>query len=176
VKRYVALVGFMASGKSTIGRGLARRLGCAFFDTDEIVVGKHGAVAQIFAAQGEAAFRQYEREALHEALSGAGGGVVALGGGALVLEENRALVEERAHRVFIKLSPESVRGRLQKSREVRPVLGRAPSLAQVVELYDRRFAQYAAADCVVDADGINGEQAVDAIVTWLRAKKIEIGP
>ncbi len=175
MKRYLALVGFMASGKSTIGRGLARRLGCEFFDTDEIVVREHGTVARIFRTEGEDAFRRYEQAAIGEALSGARGGVVALGGGALAHEENRKLVEERAHRVFIKVSPERVRSRLQKSREVRPLLGREPSLGEVVELYDRRLEHYGSADHVLDADRLSGEQAVDEILAWLRAKNIEIG-
>ena len=59
MKRHVALVGFMGAGKSTIGRKLARRLGRAFFDTDDLIVRTHGSVAAIFTREGEATFRQY---------------------------------------------------------------------------------------------------------------------
>ena len=58
MKRHLALVGFMGAGKSTIGRKLARELGCAFFDTDDLIVRAHGAIAAIFSSEGEAAFRR----------------------------------------------------------------------------------------------------------------------
>ena len=98
VKRHVALVGFMAAGKLTIGRRLAGELGCAFYDTDVLIVRAHGTVATIFADEGEAAFRRYEREAIVQVLSNGEGSVVALGGGALTSAKNRALLAEHAHR------------------------------------------------------------------------------
>ena len=61
MKRHVALVGFMAAGKSTVGKRLARRLKRAFFDVDDLVVREHGAVSDIFYNEGEAAFRRYEQ-------------------------------------------------------------------------------------------------------------------
>ena len=65
MKRHVALVGFMASGKSTIGRSSRARLRCAFFDTDELIVRAHGRdLVDIFYNEGEAAFRRYERDAV----------------------------------------------------------------------------------------------------------------
>ncbi len=57
MKRHVALIGFMAAGKSTIGKRLARKLGVAFYDSDELVVREHGAISEIFYNEGEAAFR-----------------------------------------------------------------------------------------------------------------------
>jgi shikimate kinase len=116
VKRHVALVGFMAAGKSTIGRRLARELGCEFYDTDVLIVRAHGAVAAIFAGEGEATFRRYEREAIAQVLSNGERSVVALGGGALTTPENRALLAEHAHRVFLKASPEQIFARVQKNR------------------------------------------------------------
>ena len=175
MKRYVALVGFMASGKSTIGRALARRLGCAFSDTDELVVHARGVtIAHIFEREGEAAFRAHERAAVREAFSG-NGGIVALGGGALCLQENCSLLAERAYGVFVKMSPQRIRMRLRRSREVRPLLGADPGLEAIAELYERHLPQYAAMDCVLEADGMSRERAVEEIVAWLRARKIAIG-
>src|SRR5271156_4463039 len=105
----------MGAGKSTIGRKLARELGCAFFDTDDLIVRAHGTIREIFSNQGEAAFRLYEREAIGNVLSAGDAGVVALGGGALTVAENRALLKERAHRIFLRSSPEQILRRLRRS-------------------------------------------------------------
>jgi shikimate kinase len=174
MRRHIALVGFMASGKSTIGKRLARKLKSAFFDTDDLVVREHGAVSDIFYNEGEPAFRRYEHAALEHVLETGAPGVVALGGGALTLDDNQKLLKKRAYRVFIKISPEQALERLRRSRWVRPLLGPTPSLAKIKELYTKRMPQYAHADYVVEADHLSTSQAVDNIIEWLHKKKIEI--
>jgi shikimate kinase len=174
VKRHVALVGFMAAGKSTIGRRLARELGCAFYDTDVLIVRAHGTVATIFADEGEAAFRRYEREAIVQVLSNGEGSVVALGGGALTSAENRALLAVHAHRVFLKASPEQILARVQRNRKRRPLLGARPTLDCIRELYDARLPDYAAADHVVEARRMSDREVLDDILLWLREKKIAL--
>jgi shikimate kinase len=171
MKRHVALVGFMASGKSTIGRKLARKLGWAFVDTDALVVRAHGPIAAIFANEGEAAFRRYEQAAMRAALDHAEARVIALGGGALTIAENRKLIEDRAYRVFIKLSPEQILARVRRSHEVRPVLGSAPTLARIRELYASRMANYASADLIVEASHRSDGKVIDEIVAWLSERK-----
>jgi shikimate kinase len=174
MKRHVALVGFMAAGKSTIGKKLARKLKCAFFDTDEIVSTDRGQISDIFYNEGEAAFRRYEQAAVARVLEEGDPGVIALGGGALTHEPTAKLLKKRAYRVFIKATPEQVHDRLHKSPRVRPLMGPAPTLARIKELYAKRMPQYAHSDCVVEADGLNTTQVVDSIVKWLHQKKIEI--
>lgn len=174
MKRHVALVGFMAAGKSTIGRKLARELGCAFFDTDALVVRTHGAIAEIFSSEGEEAFRRYEREAIEHVLTTGDSGVVALGGGALTLAENRALLKERAHRIFLKLSPEQIFQRVRSSRERRPLLGRRPTLAKIREIYEERLQHYADADHVVEAERLSDRAVLDEILRWLDERKIAL--
>lgn len=174
MKQHVALVGFMAAGKSTIGKKLARKLKCAFFDTDDLVVEEHGGVSDIFYNEGEKAFRNYEHAAIAHVLEDGQPGIVALGGGALTHEPTQKLLKKRAYRVFIKVTPEQVVERLRKSKRVRPLLGPTPSLSRIRELYTKRMPQYAHADLVVEADGMSTSQVVDAIVEWLHKKKIEI--
>jgi shikimate kinase len=164
----------MGAGKSTIGRKLARELGCAFFDTDDLVVHTHGAIPEIFSSQGEAAFRRYEQEAIGSVLSGADASVVALGGGALTIAENRALLKERAHRIFLRSSPEQILRRLRRSRERRPLLGARPTLAQIRELYDARLAHYADVDHIVEARRMSDRAILDDILQWLNEKKIAL--
>jgi shikimate kinase len=175
MKRHVALVGFMGSGKSTVGRRLARRLGCAFVDTDVVVSREHGPVPEIFAQEGEAAFRRYEEAAIRGALDTAEPAVLALGGGALTVAANRKLLASRAYRVFIRVSPEQVLARLRQARETRPLLGVTPTLAAIRELYEKRMAQYEAADHVVRADRLSGRQVLDDIVEWLQRSRITLG-
>jgi shikimate kinase len=173
MKAHVALVGFMASGKSTVGKRLARKLKCAFYDTDEIVVKQHGRVSDIFYNEGESAFRNYEHDALAHILEEEEPGIIACGGGALSFEPSAKLLKKRTHRIFIKVTPQLVLERLRKSRNVRPLLGPTPSLSKIKSLYTKRMPQYAHADHVIEADGMSSAQVVDAIVEWLHKKKIE---
>ncbi len=170
MKRHVALVGFMASGKSTIGRKLARKLGWTFRDTDTLVVRSHGPIPAIFEKEGEAGFRRYEHAAIADVLESAEPCVIALGGGALTVAENRSLLTDRAYRVFIKTSPEQILARVRRGREVRPMLGSRPTLSRVKELYARRMPAYENADHVIDATSRRDAEVVDAIVGWLREK------
>ncbi|MBV9717707.1 MAG: shikimate kinase [Candidatus Eremiobacteraeota bacterium] len=170
MKRHVALVGFMASGKSTIGRKLARNLNRHFVDTDALIVRAHGPIARIFSEQGEAAFRDFEHAALREALDTSEACVISLGGGALTKPENRRLLEEYADRVFIKMSPEQIFSRVLRSREVRPMLGASPTLARIQELYAKRMADYESADLIVDASHRSDADVIRGIVGWLRAR------
>ena len=173
MRQHVALVGFMASGKSTIGKRLARRLKCAFFDTDDLVVQQHGPISDIFYNEGEVAFRNYEHDALAHVVSEGEPGVVACGGGVLSYEPSAKLLKTRTFRVFIKVTPELVIERLRNSRNVRPLLGPTPTLARIKSLYTKRMPQYAHADLVVEADGMSTALVVGAIVEWLHKKKIE---
>ena len=97
--RPVALIGPMAAGKTSIGRKLASRLGRTFADTDRLVVLEHGPIPEIFAERGEAAFRHWEAQAVQHALTP--GTVVALGGGAVLDADTRALLREQATVVLV---------------------------------------------------------------------------
>ncbi|HLL71855.1 MAG TPA: shikimate kinase [Pyrinomonadaceae bacterium] len=89
----IVLTGFMCAGKTTVARALAARLGCAMLDTDEAIIEREGrTVASIIDADGEARFRRLESDALRDALRAGDARVIALGGGAWTIEENRALV------------------------------------------------------------------------------------
>ena len=174
MKRHIALTGFMASGKSTVGKKLARKLRTAFFDADDIIVAQHGEIAAIFAKEGEKRFREYEYAAIADVLENGEPGVIALGGGAVTNDKTLTLLKKRSYRVFIKASPEQILGRLRKSKQIRPLLGAAPTLADVNHLYTRRMPLYAHSDLVVEADGLTTTQVVDRIVQWMHHKHIEL--
>lgn len=174
MKRHVALTGFMASGKSTIGKKLARKMGLAFYDIDDMVVHDHGSIADIFYSQGEDAFRRYELAAIEEVIENKPPGIMALGGGAVTYEPTLKLLKKRSYRVFIKVPAEQILGRLRRSPRVRPLLGPTPSLNKVKELYTQRMPTYAHSDFTVEADDLASTQIVDQIADWMHKKKIEL--
>jgi shikimate kinase len=118
----VYLTGFMGTGKSVVGRELARRLRRPFVDLDEAIEKTAGrSVAQLFEIKGEAAFRRLERRALMRTAK-RGGLVVSLGGGALLDKRNLALVEKTGILVKLSCSRRELVRRLRPSRFSRPLL------------------------------------------------------
>lgn len=158
----------MGCGKSTIGRKLARRLDYGFADTDDLIVRAHGPIPAIFTCEGEAAFRDYERAAVAEALANETNTVIALGGGALTIAANRRLLQRHARRIFIKATPEQILSRLRRSRELRPLLGAEPTLDRITSLYQRRMPQYLEADLVVETQGMRSREVIETVTAWLR--------
>ncbi|MGH9000821.1 MAG: shikimate kinase, partial [Acidimicrobiia bacterium] len=103
---HLVLVGMMGSGKSSVGRRLARRLGRSFVDTDQLVEARRGLpIAEIFAADGEAAFRALESSAVAEALGASPPAVVAFGGGAILDPANRERARAGAVVVWLWADP-----------------------------------------------------------------------
>ena len=174
MRRHVALTGFMAAGKSTIGKKLARKMGVKFYDIDDIIVARHGAISDIFYAQGERQFREYEREAIAHVVDEEEPGVIALGGGAVTYDETLKILKKRTYRVFVKVAPEQILGRLRRSKRPRPLIGPTPSLSKIKDLYAQRMPRYAHADHVVEAGDMTTAQIVDEIAHWLKKKNIEL--
>ncbi|MGH7706893.1 MAG: shikimate kinase [Vulcanimicrobiaceae bacterium] len=156
MRRHIVLVGFMASGKSTVGRLLAAEFGLPFVDTDALIVERHGTIAAIFARGGEPAFRAYELAAVETALAGEPA-VVALGGGAISYGPTRALVAQRALRIYLDVPAPTLLRRLRRAVEPRPLMGRAPDLASVQSLLTAREPLYREAE--ITARGGRGSPA-----------------
>src|SRR5688500_8125736 len=110
----IVLIGYRGSGKTSIGKRLADRLWQKCVDTDEMIVAKTGrSIADIFEHDGEARFRELEKEAVRE-VAKIPDIVIALGGGAPLAEENRRVIKEAGHRViYLKCEPEELHKRLQ---------------------------------------------------------------
>ncbi len=146
--KHVALIGFMAAGKTTVGRHLARELGVAFVDSDAAVVARHGPIADIFRRSGEAGFRTLEYDVVREVLR-TPPGVLALGGGAVTHPPTRALLAAHALRVYLDMPAETLAARLRRSPTVRPLFGATPTLEQVRALLAEREPLYREADLVL---------------------------
>ena len=146
----VAIVGYMGSGKTTLGRLLARALSLEFVDLDRVIVKNAGkGIPQIFAEHGEKHFRDLEHEALLHALDGGTPSVVACGGGTVVRPDNRTLLRE-VTTVFLR---EDMDVLYQRTRGTdRPL--RAASLEEFELRYAERLPLYKeVADLEVEANG-----------------------
>lgn len=118
----IVLTGFMGTGKSTVGKLVAEKLGRPFVDTDEEIVKQAGkAIPEIFAQAGEAVFRHMERRVCRF-FAGQSGYVIATGGGMLVDEGNRAVMLTSGLVVCLNGSPEAIQQRLQTDHTERPLL------------------------------------------------------
>lgn len=158
----------MASGKSTLGRALADRLGREFHDSDERVASIGGrAVDDFFEAGDEAEFRRLEAQAV-AALAGLGEVVIGLGGGVLLLPETTRLLRRRTVLIYLHV-PWSVLGpRLARLQDTRPLL-RGRSLAQIHGLYRRRLESYRQAPVQIYLGRKNVDAAVEQVLRRLLA-------
>ncbi|GIW40429.1 MAG: shikimate kinase [Candidatus Binatia bacterium] len=164
---FIALTGFMGTGKTAVGRALAERLGWKFVDTDTRIEEMEGSsVAEIFARKGELYFRRREREVV-ERLVGEKKVVVATGGGTIVDPRNRELLRAAGPLVCLRASPEEIERRTQGPE--RPLLeGAANRSERIRTLLAEREAAYAGADYHVDTNGLEVEQVVEKILELLR--------
>jgi len=170
------LTGFMATGKSSVGPLVARRLGWEFVDVDSVIVAGAGKpIAQIFADHGEAHFRQLEREVVAHLTSdrrlcphchGPHPEVISTGGGALVDEANCAALKRVGVIVCLTARPEVVAARVERSKSKRPKLteGGKSTLARVKELMEERADAYARADVQIDSSDLTVEQLADHVI------------
>jgi shikimate kinase len=121
LKSQIFLVGFMASGKSTVGPVLARRLKRPFLDLDPVIEGRAGCtIAELISREGEEEFRRFETDALRAATLGSPA-VVAVGGGAIIRDENRQLMSQYGIMVWLDTPFEICWRRIQEDKGVRPL-------------------------------------------------------
>lgn len=155
LKRNIWFTGFMASGKSRIGSLTAASLGWKFADLDKVIEEKTGkAIPQIFAEEGEPAFRRMEVEALRE-LAGQGPMVASLGGGTLTNPEAIELVRQTGVLVGLYASPEVILERVNRKEGSRPLLAGlddAAKMAKIRELLATRKPLYELADLQFESD------------------------
>lgn len=159
----IYLVGFMGSGKTTVGRLLADRLGWDFVDLDqEIEAAERTTIPELFERQGEQAFRKLETQAIRKHVYKVRSGcptVVALGGGAFTSEENYDLLSDHGITVWLDCPLEIARKRVEGCGN-RP-LARDPQRFE--DLYEARKASYARADYRVEVSCDDPEATVAAI-------------
>jgi len=163
-KDNIVLIGFMGSGKSTVGIRLSYRLRRVIEDTDKLIEKKTGrSISDIFARDGEEAFRTMETQLLKELNENANGKIVAVGGGTPVREENRPLLKSLGTVVYLRIRPESVYERL-KGDTTRPLLQGDNPREKIENLMTARKDAYeGSADLIIDVDDLEVNEIVDII-------------
>ncbi|MFV0527008.1 MAG: shikimate kinase [Acidimicrobiales bacterium] len=168
-RRSIVLTGFMGTGKTTVGRVLAPRLGYGFVDTDRLLTERYGPIPAIFAARGEAGFRALERTLAAE-LADRPGLVISTGGGFMLDEGTVAALAPTTTVVWLTATPATVVARLEADGGLaeRPLLADAPDpAARVAELLADRHDRYAQFLPVTTDDRTPGEVA-DAVLALVR--------
>lgn len=159
----ITLTGFMGSGKTTVGRILADALGCPFLDLDDLIVKKAGkSIPDIFAQDGEPAFRQLEARLLRQTVEkyGESTAVLSLGGGAILAPASATLVHEKTVCIYLRAMLDTLLSRLAGESAGRPLADAslAERLAAREPLYEKT------AHVVIDTDGLTPEEVSDEII------------
>ena len=164
----IVLTGFMGTGKSTVGRLLADRLGWEFVDTDALIEERHGPIPAIFADHGEERFRTLEREVAAE-VGGRRGTVVATGGRLLLDPANEAVLGSTGIIVCLSASVDVLVERLTRGAGQRPLLHGHDPATRIRYLLAERASGYGRFPQVV-TDGRAPDEVVDAVLALVEAQ------
>jgi shikimate kinase len=175
-RRSVVLVGMMGAGKSTIGRRLAARLRLPFLDADIEIEAAHAGmtIPEIFATHGEPYFRDGEARVIARLLDG-GPAVIATGGGAVMREETRNRIRDKAVSIWLKADVEIIMKRVRR-RADRPLLQTEDPTATVRRLLEAREPAYATADITIGSRDVPHDRIVDECIDALRARLCAAAP
>lgn len=173
----IALIGFMGTGKSTLGKALARRLNLPLVDLDAVIVQEQQMeISAIFARDGEERFRQIEYEVLCR-YAAQPDLILSPGGGAVLREENRAVLQKHCWVISLMARPEVILQRVNGDSTVRPVLEqREPGqskLQRIEQVLQQRLPFYQEADLVLDTSDESVEALVEQVVAWIQERAEE---
>ena len=163
----IILVGFMAAGKSAVGKVLARETGWPLVDADDVIIRRAGKpIERIFSEDGEEKFRELERRVISGLCAGREQ-VIAAGGGAFVDEVNRRVMLGRGLVVCLAAEPETIYQRIvdqDGDAAVRPLLAVEDPLQRIRSLLEQRAEGYAQAHHTVKTDGLTPEQVAEQVL------------
>ena len=163
----ISLIGFMGCGKSSVGRRLSELLCCPFMDLDAVIEQQTGqSIPEIFATDGEAAFRQMELEVLERILKQSlpSQAILSLGGGTVTQERCAEMVREETVCIYLRTSVETLVERLSDEAAGRPMLKGADLRTRIETLMAQRSAIYAStAGHIIDTDGLSIDEVAQSI-------------
>ncbi|MFW5787222.1 MAG: shikimate kinase [Halanaerobiales bacterium] len=159
----ISLIGFMGTGKTTVGKKLARRLDFNFFDTDQIIEDKTGLnIKKLFKIHGEDYFRSLETEVLRQICTNKSNIVLSTGGGIILKKVNRRILLKYTHPVLLKASVEEILERVDIQK--RPLLCCKNPCKKVELLLDEREELYEIFSPKINTDNKNQEALVEEII------------
>ena len=166
----IALIGYRGTGKSTVGRILAERLGFLFHDADEVLERRYGSIRSIFETHGEPTFRDYEEQVLLDLTRG-GPAVLSTGGGAILREPNRRNIRRFGRVFWLTADPVELANRLQldpKGASDRPSLTSAGTLDEIATVLETRIPLYQeTADQAISTQGLTPGEVAESILEIL---------
>lgn len=169
-KENIILIGFMGSGKTSIGAVLSEKLGLPLYDTDSMIEESEGmSISSIFAEKGEAAFRDMETQLLKKIYDeDAGRAIYSLGGGTPLRDENAELIKKCGTVFYLRAKAGTIYERL-KDDDTRPLLRTEDPRSRIEELLTAREPKYrAAADHYIDTDGETFEVIAEKIIGFVK--------
>ncbi len=169
----IFLVGYMACGKSTIGRKLNKKLNVKLYDTDkEIVVAEGTSVAEIFDTKGEEYFREVENKVIKSLIDNNVDAVISTGGGAPIWGDNMQMMNEAGLTIYLSRTADNIARRIsQHGREKRPKL-RGLSDSELIEVMQKGIAErddrYREARLVIEANEYSDDMIIDVILSHIK--------
>ncbi len=166
----IVLTGFMCTGKTSVGKLLAEKLGYQFVDTDDLIEQRVGMkISDIFAVYGEPYFRDVETEVVKE-VAKKDKFVISTGGGVVLRKVN--IDELRKNGIIINLTakPETIYNRLKNQPGVRPLLNKPDPMNEIIKLLSQREEYYKNCDLRIETDNFTVEQIVQQILDYIKTK------
>jgi shikimate kinase len=161
----IILIGFMGSGKTTVGKALAQQKNFKLIDTDEIIEKEQGiSIEEIFSSYGENHFRELEKRTI-EHIQGIDGHVISVGGGAVMHYNNLNTLKNIGVTVFLDAPLQNILKNLEG--KFRPLVGYTIDEEKIKELLNYRYTTYKKADITINTENSNIQQTVDEIVLRL---------
>lgn len=165
---HISLIGYMGSGKSTVGKELAHQLNREFVDLDQFIENRYKkTIEEIFSRDGEIKFRKYERESLKELLDSEESLVISLGGGTPAYYDNMQLINEHSYSVYLRMTPKELIKRLENEKSMRPLLSHLSDeeLPEFIakHLFERRN-YYEEAQFILDVKDMSTQEIAKKII------------
>ena len=166
--RNIYLVGFMGTGKTAVGRALAKKLKVQLVDIDDLIVKKENrSINDIFSQSKEPYFRKLEQETLREIALG-NGQIVACGGGIVINPDNIAIMKKSGTMIALTARPEIIYERVKRASH-RPLLKVADPLEKIKELLALRKPYYEQAHVVIDTSALSVQEVMRHILDWVNS-------
>ena len=168
---HLVFVGLAGSGKTTVGRGVAERLGRPFLDLDQEILRREGkaTVGEVFRARGEAHFRRLEADLTSE-LASRTGMVISPGGGWIMTPGTLEALQRVAYLIYLRVSPETALARIGADRGNRPLLDHPDPLGELRHQVAVRGPKYETADLVIDAEHIGIQEVIEMVIERVGAR------
>ncbi len=169
-KKFIALLGFMGVGKTSVGRGLSKKLNFFHIDTDnEIEKTKNMKIKNIFDFYGENYFRELEQEVILKIINNSANSVLSLGGGSFLNIKIREMIKKNCISVWLDANIDVIFNRIENSKNIRPVFSRINNKEDLEVLLNKRNLIYKEADIRVKTGDFTKNRLVNMIFSKLKS-------